>query len=122
MKDFAVWRNTWGNSKTAVSRKSNSNKSIRYTSKSKNYIKKTVRDRSYVLSSDSIALAQINSENNSRDLLNEIRQTGCSLYQEKQQTKRIYNDIMKSWNSKWIQSLWTDKYSGAKEFQISDPK
>ena len=50
-----------------------------------------------VLSSQSIAFARIKPENNSGDLINEIRQIGYSLYQKiKQLTKIIYNDMMKS--------------------------
>ena len=49
-----------------------------------------------VLSSDSIVLAWIKPEDNSRDLLNGIRQIGYLVYQEKHLTKRIYNDMMKS--------------------------
>ena len=43
-----------------------------------------------------IALAQIKAGNNSESLLNEIRQILYSLYQSKQITKRVYNNIIKS--------------------------
>ena len=43
-----------------------------------------------------IALAQVNAGNNSENLLNEIRQNVYSLYQPKQITKNIYNNIIKS--------------------------
>ena len=43
-----------------------------------------------------IALAQIKAGNNSESLLNEIRQIVYSLYQSKQITKNIYNNIIKS--------------------------
>ena len=43
-----------------------------------------------------IALAQVKADNNSESLLNEIRQIGYSLYQSKQITKKIYNNIIKS--------------------------
>ena len=42
-----------------------------------------------------IALAQVKAGNNSESLLNEIRQIVCSLYQAKQITKKIYNNIIK---------------------------
>ena len=43
-----------------------------------------------------IALAQIKSGNNSERLLNEIRQIVYSLYQSKEITKKVYNNIIKS--------------------------
>ena len=43
-----------------------------------------------------IALAQVKADNNSESLLNGIRQTVYSLYQSKEITKKIYNDIIKS--------------------------
>ena len=46
----------------------------------------------------SIALAQVKVGNNSESLLNEIRQIVYSLYQAKQITKKIYNNIIKSTN------------------------
>ena len=42
-----------------------------------------------------IALAHVKADNNSESLLNEIRQIVCSLYQSKQITKKVYNNIMK---------------------------
>ena len=42
-----------------------------------------------------IALAQLKSANNSENLLNEIRQTVYSLYQSKEITKKVYNNIIK---------------------------
>ena len=42
-----------------------------------------------------IALAQIKAGNNSENLLNEIRQTVYSLYQSKEITKNVYNNIIK---------------------------
>ena len=44
----------------------------------------------------SIALAQVKSGNNSESLLNEIRQIVYSLYQSKEITKKVYNNIIKS--------------------------
>ena len=44
----------------------------------------------------SIALAQIKAGNNSESLLNEIRQIVYSLYQSKEITKKVYNNIIKS--------------------------
>ena len=50
-----------------------------------------------------ISLAQVKPGNNSEDLLNEIRQTVYSLYQLKQITKKVYNNITKSVQlQKWI--------------------
>ena len=43
-----------------------------------------------------IALAQVKAGNNSGSLLNEIRQIVYSLYQSKQITKKVYNNIIKS--------------------------
>ena len=43
-----------------------------------------------------IALAQIKAGNNSLSLLNEIRQIVYSLYQAKEITKKVYNNIIKS--------------------------
>ena len=45
-----------------------------------------------------IALAQVKAGNNSESLLNEIRQIVYSLYQSKQTTKKVYNNIIKSLN------------------------
>ena len=44
----------------------------------------------------SIALAQVKAGNNSENLLNEIRQIIYSLYQSKEITKKLYNNLMKS--------------------------
>ena len=43
-----------------------------------------------------IALAQVKAGNNSESLLNEITQIVYSLYQSKQITKKVYNNIIKS--------------------------
>ena len=43
-----------------------------------------------------IALAQVKASNNSESLLNEIRQIFYSLFQSKQITKKIYNNMIKS--------------------------
>ena len=43
-----------------------------------------------------IALAQVKAGNNSESFLNKIRQIVYSLYQSKQITKRVYNNIIKS--------------------------
>ena len=45
-----------------------------------------------------IALGQVKAGNNSESLLNEIRQIVYSLYQSKQITKKVYNNIIKSIN------------------------
>ena len=57
-----------------------------------------------------IALAQVKASNNSESLLNEIRQIVCSLYQSKQITKKVYNNIIKSvqWNCAQIHMCLTD--------------
>ena len=44
----------------------------------------------------SIALAQVKAGNNSENLLNEIREIIHSLYQSKEITKKVYNNLMKS--------------------------
>ena len=49
-----------------------------------------------MLQKSPIALAQVKAGNNSKSLLNEIRQIVYSLYQSKQITKKIYNNIIKS--------------------------
>ena len=43
-----------------------------------------------------IALAQVKAGNNSESLLNEIRQIVLSLYQSKEITKKVYNNIINS--------------------------
>ena len=43
-----------------------------------------------------ISLAQIKAGNNSQSLLNEIRQIVYSLYQSKEITKKVYDNILKS--------------------------
>ena len=43
-----------------------------------------------------IALVQVKPGNNSESLLNEIRQIVYSLYQSKEITKKVYNNIIKS--------------------------
>ena len=43
-----------------------------------------------------IALAKVKASNTSENLLSEIRQTIYSLYQEKEVTKKVYNNIMNS--------------------------
>ena len=45
-----------------------------------------------------IALAQVKAGNNTESLLSEIRQIVYSLYQSKQITKKVYNNIIKSVN------------------------
>ena len=47
-----------------------------------------------------IALAQVKVGNNSENLLNEIGQIVYSLYQSKEITKKVYNNIIKS--IQWI--------------------
>ena len=43
-----------------------------------------------------IAVAHVKAGNNSEKLLNKIRQIVCSLYQSKEITKNLYNNIIKS--------------------------
>ena len=43
-----------------------------------------------------MALAQVKAGNTSKNLLNEIRQIIYSLYQEKEVTKKVYNNIINS--------------------------
>ena len=43
-----------------------------------------------------IALAEVKAVNNSESLQNEIRQIVYSLYQSKEITKKVYNNIIKS--------------------------
>ena len=43
-----------------------------------------------------VVLAQVKAGNNSESLLNEIRQIVYSLYQLKQITKKVYNEIIES--------------------------
>ena len=43
-----------------------------------------------------IALAQVKAGNNSENLLNEIKQIVYSLHQSKENTKKVYNNIIKS--------------------------
>ena len=43
-----------------------------------------------------IALAQVKAGNSSENLLNKIRQNIYSLYQSKEITKKVYNNLMKS--------------------------
>ena len=43
-----------------------------------------------------IALTQVKAGNNSESLLNQIRQILYSLYQSKQITKTVYNNLIKS--------------------------
>ena len=49
-----------------------------------------------VLQRLSIALAQVKAGNNSENFLNEIRQIIYSLYQSKEITKIVYNNLIKS--------------------------
>ena len=43
-----------------------------------------------------VARAQVKAGNNSKTLLNEFKQIVYSLYQSKQITKKVYNNIIKS--------------------------
>ena len=52
----------------------------------------------HILQSLAIALAQVKASNTSENLLNNIRKIMYSLYQEKEITKKVYNNIMNSVN------------------------
>ena len=55
-----------------------------------------------------IALAQMKAGNNSQSSLNEIRQIVYSLYQSREITKKVYNNLLKSIKVRhkiWIQFL-----------------
>ena len=43
-----------------------------------------------------VALAQVKAGNNSENLLNEIRQVFYALYQSKEITEKVYNNMIKS--------------------------
>ena len=43
-----------------------------------------------------ITLAQVKAGNNSKNLLDEIRQIVYSLHRSKESTKKVYNNLMKS--------------------------
>ena len=65
-----------------------------------NYSKLKILTHKQMLQRLPMALAQVKAGNNSKSLLNEIRQIDYSLYQSKQITKKVYNNIVKSiqWN------------------------
>ena len=43
-----------------------------------------------------VVIAQVKADNNSENLLNEIRQIIYSLYRSKEFTKKVYNNLIKS--------------------------
>ena len=49
-----------------------------------------------------IALPQVRAGNNSENLLNEIRKIVFCLYQSKEVTKKVYNNITNQYKYKWI--------------------
>ena len=59
-----------------------------------------------MLQSLPIALAQVEAGNNSESLLNDIRQIVYFLYQSKEITKKLYNNIIK-----WIQWNYKNRYN-----------
>ena len=63
---------------------------------SKNGIGLKILTPKQTLQRSQIALAQIKAGNNSETLLNEIRQIVFSVYQSKEITKKVYNNIIKS--------------------------
>ena len=50
----------------------------------------------WLLQSLTKALAQVKAGNSSENLLNKISQIICSLYQSKEISKKVYNNIIKS--------------------------
>ena len=52
-----------------------------------------------------IALAQAKAGNNAESFLNQIKEIVYSWYQSKGITKNLYNNIIKSMDTKWIQLL-----------------
>ena len=67
-----------------------------YDSKQKGTGLKKILTSKQMLQKLPIALAQIKAGNNSQSLLIEIRQIVYSLYQSKEITKKVYNNILKS--------------------------
>ena len=67
-----------------------------------------------------IAVPQIKSGNNSESLLNEIRQNVCSLYQSKEVTKKVYDNIIKSIKieCKMDTIFMNSKNSSTSEYQV----
>ena len=63
-----------------------------------NFSKLKVLTSKQMLQRVPIALAQVKAGNNSEILFNEIRQIVYSLYQSKQITTKVYNNIIKSIN------------------------
>ena len=55
----------------------------------------TILTRQQMLSRLPISLAQLNAENNSEKLKNEIRQLLYSLYRSKNMTKEVYNNLIR---------------------------
>ena len=58
--------------------------------------KMKLKEQDLMLQRLPIALAQVKADNNSESLLNEVRQIVYSLYQSKQITKKVDNNIIKS--------------------------
>ena len=67
-----------------------------------------------------IVLAQIKADNDSESLLNEIRQIDYSLYQPKEITKKIYNNIIKSkkYNTKMDTIFMNSENSRTSEYHV----
>ena len=65
-----------------------------------------------------MALAQVKAGNTSKNLLNEIRQIIYSLYQEKEVTKKVYNNIM---NSIKLENKMNTIFVNSKNSGTSDP-
>ena len=57
-----------------------------------------------------IALSQVKAGNNSENLLNEIRQIVYSLYQSKEITKKVYNNVIKSIQLNCVQLRINNEY------------
>ena len=64
------------------------------------HCKRKILTPKQILQRSPITLAQVKAGNNSKKLLNKIRQIVYSLYQSKKITKRVYNSIIKSKNYK----------------------
>ena len=64
------------------------------------HCKRKILTPKQILQRSPISLAQVKAGNNSKKLLNKIRQIVYSLYQSKKITKRVYNSIIKSKNYK----------------------
>ena len=65
-----------------------------------------------------IALAQVKAGNTTENLLNEIRQIKYSLHQEKEVTKKVYNNVM---NSIKLKNRMDTIFMNSENSKTSDP-